>query len=46
MGSISRSYQANYFEKRTSVEIPFTKKFFTKTNCMTCETTKTEAKVN
>jgi len=37
--SIPSAYQANYFEKMTGIEIPYTKSSLVTTNCMSCEAT-------
>lgn len=37
--SIPSAYQANYFEKITGVEIPYTKQSLISSNCLSCEAT-------
>jgi len=41
--SIASSFQANYFEKMTGVEIPYTKTSLVETNCMSCKATQQES---
>jgi hypothetical protein len=40
--AIPSAYQANYFEKLTGVEVPYTKQSIVNTNCMSCEATQQE----
>lgn len=44
--SIPSAYQANYFEKLTGMEIPYTKQSLVTTNCLSCESTEQDNEQN
>mmetsp|Transcript_43408 Transcript_43408/g.74078 ORF Transcript_43408/g.74078 Transcript_43408/m.74078 type:complete len:431 (+) Transcript_43408:115-1407(+) len=44
--SIPSSYQANYFEKLTGVEVPYTKTSIIDSSCMTCQQTEDQEAAN